>query len=38
MWMMNSGIIMEKLSFRKGEVTDMRPSGSGRTRLTFLVP
>ncbi|WP_265015177.1 translational GTPase TypA [Wolbachia endosymbiont (group B) of Camptogramma bilineatum] len=33
-----SGIIMEKLSFRKGEVTDMRPSGSGRTRLTFLVP
>ncbi|WGJ61737.1 translational GTPase TypA [Wolbachia endosymbiont of Frankliniella intonsa] len=33
-----SGIIMEKLSFRKGEVNDMRPSGSGRTRLTFLVP
>ncbi|WP_341818572.1 translational GTPase TypA [Wolbachia endosymbiont (group B) of Ennomos erosarius] len=33
-----SGIIMEKLSFRKGEVTDMRPSGNGRTRLTFLVP
>ncbi len=29
---------MEKLSFRKGEVTDMRPSGNGRTRLTFLVP
>ncbi|OWZ25633.1 translational GTPase TypA [Wolbachia endosymbiont of Wuchereria bancrofti] len=33
-----SGIIMKKLSFRKGEVTDMRPSGSGRTRLIFLVP
>jgi GTP-binding protein len=33
-----SGIIMEKLSFRKGEVIDMRPSGNGRTRLTFLVP
>ncbi|MDG7056008.1 MAG: translational GTPase TypA [Wolbachia endosymbiont of Meromenopon meropis] len=33
-----SGIIMEKLSFRKGEVTDMRSSGNGRTKLTFLVP
>ncbi len=33
-----SGIIMEKLSFRKGEVTDIRPSGNSRTRLTFLVP
>ncbi len=33
-----SGIIMEKLSFRKGEMVDMRPSGNGRTRLTFLVP
>ncbi|GHM58463.1 MAG: GTP-binding protein [Candidatus Mesenet longicola] len=33
-----SGIIMEKLSFRKGEMRDMRPSGNGRTRLAFLAP
>nr|WP_261722534.1 translational GTPase TypA [Wolbachia pipientis] len=33
-----SGIIMEKLSFRKGDMVDMRPSGNGRTRLIFLVP
>ncbi|MCV3769287.1 MAG: translational GTPase TypA, partial [Wolbachia pipientis] len=33
-----SGIIMEKLSLRKGEVIDMRTSGKSRTRLTFLVP
>ncbi|QKX01121.1 translational GTPase TypA [Wolbachia endosymbiont of Dipetalonema caudispina] len=33
-----SGIIMEKLSLRKGEVVDMRTSGKSRTRLTFLVP
>jgi len=33
-----SGVIIEKLSLRKGEMTDMRSSGSGRTRLSFLVP
>ncbi|QKX01703.1 translational GTPase TypA [Wolbachia endosymbiont of Cruorifilaria tuberocauda] len=33
-----SGIVMEKLSLRKGEVTDVRSSGKNRTRLTFLVP
>ncbi|WP_339046364.1 translational GTPase TypA [Candidatus Mesenet endosymbiont of Agriotes lineatus] len=33
-----SGIIMEKLSFRKGEMQDIRPSGSGRVRLAFLAP
>jgi GTP-binding protein len=33
-----SGIIMDKLSFRKGEMIDMRPSGNSRVRLTFLAP
>ncbi|MDD9331436.1 MAG: translational GTPase TypA [Wolbachia sp.] len=34
----HSGIVMEKLTFRKGEMMDIRSSGNGRTRLTFLVP
>jgi GTP-binding protein len=33
-----SGVVVEKLSFRKGEMADMRPSGSGKTRITFHVP
>jgi len=33
-----SGVVVEKLSFRKGEIADMRPSGSGKTRITFHVP
>lgn len=33
-----SGIVVEKLSLRKGEMTDMRPSGGGKVRLTFLIP
>jgi GTP-binding protein len=33
-----TGIVVEKLSERKGEVTDMRPSGGGKTRITMLVP
>jgi len=33
-----SGIVVEKLSLRKAEMTDMRPSGGGKQRLTFLVP
>ncbi len=32
------GVVVEKLSFRKGEIADMRPSGSGKTRITFHVP
>jgi GTP-binding protein len=33
-----SGCVVEKVSIRKGEMTDMRPSGSGKTRIVFLVP
>ena len=33
-----SGIVIEKMGLRKAEMTDMRPSGGGKTRLTFLSP
>ena len=33
-----SGIVVEKIGIRKGEMTDMRPSGSDKTRIIFLVP
>lgn len=33
-----SGVVVEKVSQRKGIMTDMRPSGGGKTRLTFLAP
>ncbi|SCV61987.1 GTP-binding protein TypA/BipA [Anaplasma phagocytophilum] len=33
-----SGVIMEKLSFRKGDMQDMTPSGKGRVRMVFLMP
>jgi GTP-binding protein len=33
-----SGSVVEKVSIRKGEMTDMRPSGGGKTRITFLAP
>ena len=33
-----SGVVIEKLSARKAELTDMVPSGAGKTRLTFLAP
>jgi GTP-binding protein len=33
-----SGVVVEKLSRRKGELRDMRPTGGGKQRLTFLVP
>ncbi len=33
-----SGVVVEKISLRKGELQDMRPSGGGKVRLTFLVP
>jgi GTP-binding protein len=33
-----TGIVVEKISLRKGEMQDMRPSGGGKTRVTFLVP
>ncbi|MBV8977126.1 MAG: translational GTPase TypA [Alphaproteobacteria bacterium] len=33
-----TGVVIEKLASRKGEMTDMRPTGAGKTRLTFLAP
>ena len=33
-----SGVVVEKLSLRKGVMQDMRPSGGGKVRLTFLIP
>ncbi|WP_416900264.1 MAG: translational GTPase TypA [Minwuia sp.] len=33
-----SGVVVEKMAARKGEMTDMRPSGEGRTRITFRAP
>ncbi|WP_339704269.1 translational GTPase TypA [uncultured Sphingosinicella sp.] len=34
----HSGTVVEKMALRKGEMTDMRPSGGGKTRLTFIAP
>ncbi|MCF6325956.1 MAG: translational GTPase TypA [Devosiaceae bacterium] len=34
----HSGAVVQKLTERKGELMDMRPSGIGRTRLTLHVP
>ncbi|MGQ7792877.1 translational GTPase TypA [Faunimonas sp. B44] len=34
----HTGAVIEKLSQRKGEMIEMRPSGGGRTRLVFYVP
>ncbi|WP_374409858.1 translational GTPase TypA [Novosphingobium colocasiae] len=33
-----SGTVVEKMAIRKGEMTDMRPSGGGKTRITFSAP
>ena len=33
-----SGIVVEKMGLRKGEMRDMRPSGGGKNRITFLAP
>jgi GTP-binding protein len=33
-----SGAVVEKMSQRKAELRDMRPSGAGKTRITFLAP
>ena len=33
-----SGVVVDKLSQRKAEMTDMRPSGGGKTRITFIAP
>jgi len=34
----HTGIVVEKISLRKGEMVDMRPSGGGKTRIIFYVP
>ena len=33
-----SGVVVEKMSMRKGVMQDMRPSGGDKVRLTFLIP
>ena len=33
-----SGVVVDKLSQRKGEMQEMKPSGGGKTRLVFFVP
>jgi GTP-binding protein len=33
-----TGITVEKMGIRKGEMVDMRPSGGGKTRVTFIAP
>jgi len=34
----HSGTVVEKMATRKAEMTDMRPSGGGKTRITFSAP
>ncbi len=34
----HAGIVVQKLSERRGELVEMRPSGGGRQRLVFYVP
>ncbi|QYU70181.1 GTP-binding protein [Leptolyngbya sp. 15MV] len=34
----HSGTVVEKMQRRKAELTDMRPSGMGKTRITFSAP
>lgn len=33
-----SGVVVEKLSSRKGELVEMKPSGGGKTRIRFFIP
>ncbi len=33
-----SGIVIEKMTKRKGMITEMKPSGVGKTRITFSAP
>ncbi len=33
-----SGVVVDKMNRHKGELHDMRPSGGGKVRLTFLIP
>jgi GTP-binding protein len=34
----HSGTVIDKMALRKAEMVDMRPSGGGKTRLTFSAP
>ena len=34
----HSGVVIEKMSLRKAEMTEMKPSGGGKTRLVFHAP
>jgi GTP-binding protein len=33
-----TGVVIEKISQRKGEMQDMRPTGAGKTRIVFFAP
>lgn len=33
-----TGIVVEKIIKRKGEMQEMKPSGAGKTRIKFLIP
>ena len=33
-----AGVVVEKLGARRGEMTEMKPSSGGKTRLVFLAP
>jgi len=33
-----TGVVIDGLAARKGELVEMKPSGAGKTRLAFLVP
>src|ERR1700760_4660862 len=33
-----TGVVVEKMSRRKGDLRDMRPSGGGKVRMTFYIP
>ncbi|WP_421989167.1 translational GTPase TypA [Roseococcus sp.] len=33
-----TGVVVEKMSIRKAQMQDMRPSGGGKTRITFIMP
>jgi GTP-binding protein len=33
-----TGVVIDKISQRKGELQDMRPTGAGKTRLVFAAP
>ena len=34
----HTGVVVQKLSERRGDLMEMRPSGGGRTRMVLLVP